>query len=706
MRRRFTAIVVLALLALPFGAIEPALAGAAPTLPADFTDQLVTEVAKPTAVAFTPDGRGLVATQPGRLWVLAPGAGLGPEPALDLGPQLCATSERGLLGVAVDPAFAVNHHVFVLYTHRNGSACGRNLDPYPVNRVSRFTLGDDNRIDPAGEVVVLDHIPARTGQHNAGDLHFAADGLLYVSTGDGYCRLPPADDSRCTEDNNNSRSLSHLLGKILRIAPDGSVPASNPWAAATGSRRCGDPAAAGPPSGSGPCRETFATGLRNPFRFAVRPGTSELYINDVGQDAWDEINLGAPGADYGWNTREGHCALGSTTDCGAPGGGLVNPIFDYAHSSGCSSITGGAFVPDGSGWPAPYEGAYLFADYVCGKIFRLVPEAGGGFAMSAVVSGLGASSATSLTFGPHAGRPALYYTSYANGGEVRRITYAPAGQRPPVAAFTADVPAGDAPVEVAFDAGGSSDPDGEVLRYRWDFGDGSPPVTSAGAAVTHRYGAAGTYTATLRVTDPGGLESSPVARAVAVGTVNTPPTPKIVAPTTSTRFTVGQTVTLKGKAGDPEQGSLSGSALTWEVFLHHDNHTHPLLPPTTGREVKFKAPPPENVAAAATSYLEIHLTATDAGGLSRTVVQRFDAKKVTLTFRTGPDDLKVSVGGTPYTASKSFTSWVGYKVTVSAPSPQWLKGEKYRFSKWSNGKAATHTITTPSSSTTYKATFR
>jgi glucose/arabinose dehydrogenase len=706
MRRRSITIVVLALLALPFGAIEPAPAVAAPGLPADFTDQLVTNVAKPTAIAFTPDGRGLVATQPGRLWVIGPGGGLGAEPAIDLGPQLCATSERGLLGVAVDPAFSTNHHVFVLYTHRNGSACGRNLDPYPVNRVSRLTLGDDDRIDTGSEVVVLDHIPARTGQHNAGDLHFGADGLLYVSTGDGYCRLPPADDSRCTDDNNNSRSLSSLLGKILRIAPDGSIPPSNPWVGAAGSRRCGDPSAAGPPSGTGPCRETFATGLRNPFRFAVRPGTSELYINDVGQDAWDEINLGAPGADYGWNTREGHCARGSTTNCGAPGAGLVNPIFDYAHSSGCSSITGGAFVPDGSDWPDLYDGAYLFADYVCGKIFHLVEAAGGGFTMTAFVSGLGASSATSLTFGPHAGRSALYYTSYANGGEIRRITYAPAGHRPPVAAFTAAVPAGDAPAEVAFDAGASSDPDGGVLSYRWDFGDGSPPVVSAGPAVTHLYRDAGSYAAELRVTDATGLESSPVTREVAVGVLNTPPTPKVVAPTTSTRFTVGQTITLKGKATDPEQGTLGGSALTWEVFLHHDNHTHPLLPATSGNDVKFKAPPPENVAAAATSYLEIHLTATDAGGLSRTVVQRFDAKKVTLTFRTSPDDLKVSVGGTQYTASKSVTSWVGYKLAVSAPSPQWLGGKKYRFSKWSNGKAATHTITTPSSSATYKATFK
>ena len=707
MFRRFSAFVALALLALPLALVESP-AGATPVLPADFTDQLVTNVAKPTALAFTPDGRVLVATQPGQLRVIAPGPGGGliPTPAIDLGFELCSTYERGLLGVAVDPAFATNHHVFVLYTYKNGSTCGRNLDPYPVNRVSRFTLDDGNTIDPGSEVVVLDRIPSRTGQHNAGDLHFGADGLIYVSTGDGYCRLAPSEDTRCTADNNNARSLSHLMGKILRVAPDGSIPPANPYVTAAGSRRCGDPTAATTPAGSGPCQETFASGLRNPFRFAVRPGTSDLYINDVGQDTWDEIDLGAAGADYGWNLREGHCAKGSTTDCGDPGPGLTNPIFDYGHTAGCSSITGGAFVPAGA-WPAPFDGAYLFADYVCGKIFRLAPTGGGGFSMVDFVTGLGASSATSLAFGPSDGGQALYYTSYANGGEVRSITFTPAGHRPPVAAFTASVPSGDAPVEVGFDAGASSDPDGgNLTTYRWSFGDGSPTVESAGPTTTHVYATAGTFSPTLIVSDTGGLDSSPVSRTIGVGVPNQPPTPQVVAPTTATRFTVGQSVTLKGKATDPEDGTLPDTALSWEVLLHHNDHTHPLVPVTAGNNVTFVTPPPENTDATTNSYLEIHLTATDSRGLSQTIVQRLDAKKVTLTFKTATDHLKLMVGGTAFTAPKTLTSWVGYQVTISAPSPQTLKGKKYKFSKWSDGKAATHTITTPASNTTYKATFK
>jgi glucose/arabinose dehydrogenase len=421
MSRRFGPFAALALLVASLTTVHSPAAQAAPVMPADFGDELVTDVPKPTAVAVTPDGRVLVTTMTGQLRVVVPGTGLLPNPAIDVGPISCAIHERGMLGIAIDPNFASNRFIFVFYTMKNGSDCGQNSNPSPFNRVARFTLPDSNVVDPASEVVILDHIPSRNG-HNAGDVHFGADGLLYISTGDGACRLDPAEETLCRLDNNNARSPSILLGKILRIAPDGAIPATNPNVGVPGSRRCGDPAASGVATGDGPCLETFASGLRNPFRFAIRPGTNELYINDVGEKAWDEINLGIAGADYGWNVREGHCAAGSLTDCGPPPAGLTNPIFDYNQSAGCRSITGGAFVPAGL-WPAPFDRAYLFADYACGKIFRLAPVAGGGFTMVDFVSGLGASSATSLAFGPSPAGQSLYFTTFKDGGEVRRITY-------------------------------------------------------------------------------------------------------------------------------------------------------------------------------------------------------------------------------------------------------------------------------------------
>jgi hypothetical protein len=137
---------------------------------------------------------------------------------------------------------------------------------------------------------------------------------------------------------------------------------------------------------------------------------------------WEEIDAGTAAADYGWNVREGHCATGSTSSCGAPPAGMTNPIYDYDHATGCHSITGGAFVPTDA-WPAPYAGRYLFGDYICGKIFQLVPS-GSGFTSSVFADAVGSNGAPiAMTFGPFAGGQALYYASYLAGGSIHRISY-------------------------------------------------------------------------------------------------------------------------------------------------------------------------------------------------------------------------------------------------------------------------------------------
>ncbi|HET7719450.1 MAG TPA: PQQ-dependent sugar dehydrogenase, partial [Acidimicrobiales bacterium] len=158
-------------------------AGAA-VLPSGFTDTFVAGIAGPTALAFTPDGRMLVTTQGGLLRVVQNNALLA-SPALDLTGRICSTSERGLLGVAVDPDFAGNRFVYLYYTHNTFGAC--------VNRVSRWVLGDDNAA--SGEVVLLDRIHSTAGNHNGGDLNFGKDGALYVSVGDGGCDY--ASPSNC-----------------------------------------------------------------------------------------------------------------------------------------------------------------------------------------------------------------------------------------------------------------------------------------------------------------------------------------------------------------------------------------------------------------------------------------------------------------------------------------------------------------------------
>ena len=386
---------------------------AAPPVPLGFEDVPIAAVAVPTALAFTSDGRLLITNQVGQLWIYQNGA-LVPTPGLQMGGQVCTNSERGLLGIAVDPAFTplTNNFIYAYYTFNNAGTC--------VNRVSRFTLAADNTVNPASELVLIDNIHSTAGNHNGGDIHFGKDGLLYISVGDGGCDY--AGDSGCAGANDAARDRHVLVGKILRINRDGTIPASNPFQGAD-SGRCN---VNGFTTTGNWCQEIFATGLRNPFRIAFDPNAAgtRFFINDVGQSTWEEIDEGIAGADYGWNVREGHSANGSTTDCGPPPAGITNPIFDYPRNcapgvvSG-NSITGGAFVPAGV-WPPAYNGSYLFGEFICGKIYRLAPDGLGGLTASEFATDLGGGP-VALIFGPYQSTQALYYTSFVGGGQIHRI---------------------------------------------------------------------------------------------------------------------------------------------------------------------------------------------------------------------------------------------------------------------------------------------
>jgi len=422
-------------------------------------DQPVASVGAPTATAFTPDGRLLIITQSGTVRVMQAGSLLA-TPALTFNtsatgaePKLCFGGEMGLLGIAVDPDFVASKHIYLFYTARNGAAaCGGHnytaanpVDGTPAgtysgagrtaNRVSRFTLGvtgDPNVIDPASEVVLVDRMPARGTNHNAGDIQFGKDGHLYIAIGDGgtdYAGASPGSAGG----NDAARDRNVLTGKILRIAKDGSIPPDNPFAA-TGA----DCRLTGGHAGSGHCRETWAWGLRNPFRFATDENATgvRLYINDVGQGLWEEVNEGVPGADYGWNACEGRHDNGSTAPgCAAAPPGSVLPVFEYPHGgspvpgtslTGCNSITAGAFVPRGL-WTPAFDGRYLIADFVCGAIFSIdsdpatVTPATPAVTAQTVLSSAG--SVTSMTWGPFGYGRGLYYTRYNAGGQVRVLYF-------------------------------------------------------------------------------------------------------------------------------------------------------------------------------------------------------------------------------------------------------------------------------------------
>ncbi len=395
----------------------PAPARAA-SVPAGFTDVEVASVPNPTAVEVLPDGRLVVLDQGGKVRILQGGALLA-TPALTLPVCGGGGSEMGLLGFATGNDFTTDGRVFVYYTAPVTGGC--------VNRVSAFTMSG-NTIDPGSEAVLLDNIPGTVtdpaGNHNGGDLEVGQDGNLYVAIGDSG--RDPRGDSGAAGDNDAAQDLSILSGKIVRITTDGGIPAGNPFQGA-GTTRC---ATAGIATATGlKCREIFAYGLRNPYRFAFDPnqGATRFLINDVGQGTREEVNEGAVGANYGWNMREGPCPRGQNPPCPGPSAGLVDPLTSYGRADGCTYITGGAFVPDGL-WPEAFDGAYLFADGGCGKIFVRTRDGGVDYGRPFAS---GAGQITDMVFAPDVGGVALYYTQ--NGqGKLRRVTFTGSAPAAPV----------------------------------------------------------------------------------------------------------------------------------------------------------------------------------------------------------------------------------------------------------------------------------
>ena len=662
-------------------------------LPAGFDDRRIASISRPTALAFTPDDRLLIVSKTGL--VRSYQNNMLRSDVLDIQSKVCYGIERGLLGVAVDPAYEDNGFVYLYYTFNKHSDCGFMSETTPVNRVSRFTMRAEGTLDPDSERVLIDNIPSPSGSHNGGDLQFGPDELLYVAVGDGGCDY--TGDSGCQELNDASRDPHVLLGKILRIERDGSIPSTNPYQG-PGTARC---AAAGMTAPGTTCRETWASGLRNPFRMAFDPDSPEprLFINDVGGTRWEEIDLGAAGADFGWNMREGPCARNSETNCGPPPVGLTNPVYAYNHSTGCSAVTGAAFVPDDI-WPTELRDDYLYGDYTCGKIFRLSALPVGGYAATEFASELGSNAVTGMVFGPDTGHgdgPSLYYMVWGTSHAVRRISHT--ANRDPVADVAATPASGAAPLDVTLSAADSTDPDGDTLTYEWDLGDGTD--TQGPGDISHQY-PDGVYDAAVTVRDGQGGEDTATVR---VDAGNRPPVPEIATSLGTAGFAVGQAIQLQGSAVDPDEGQLAPARLEWTVDRKHDHHTHPYLPPTTGAGATITGPAPEGFNSTRTSSLIVSLTATDARGLSATVTKELQPRLVDLRFDSKPAGARLEVGSGELTTPATLTSWAGWAIPVNAPEQRDTAGRGLVFMSWSDGGTRDHTITTPASAATLTARF-
>jgi glucose/arabinose dehydrogenase len=691
---------------------------------------------QPTVVRFAPNGSVLVAEKSG---LIKRFSGLGdttPDIVADLRVATYNFWDRGLLGMALDPNFASNNRVYVLYTFdapiggtapRWGSASNPTNDPCPnppganddgcvvSGRLSRLTL---NGTPNPTETVLIGDWCQQFPSHSIGSLEFDSAGSLYASAGDGAsfgfadwgqngnplnpCGDPPGGVG-------GTQAPPTAQGGVLRsqdlqtagdpVTLDGSVIRVDP---ATGQGLPSNPNGSSPDANT---RRIIAEGLRNPFRFTISPN-NELWIGDVGWGDWEELDRAplAPSSvvNFGWPCYEGVGRQGGYDAANLNiceslygiGGAVQGPYFSYSHSArvvpgetcpvGSSSLAGLDFYQGGP-FPAAYDNALFFADYSRDCIW--VMQAGpGGAPNPATVSTFvpGAANPTFIQEGPDG---ALYYTDF-DGGRVQRIRYSSGNQAPTAVAHAAPT-SGAAPLTVHFDGSASSDPDpGDTLDYAWDLdGDGAYDDSNA-ASPSRTYTQPETVQVGLRVTDDAGATDT---HSVRIDVGNDPPVPTIDTPTSALLWRANQAVAFSGHASDPQQGTLPPSALDWQLILYHcpsNCHQHPLDAFSGIGSGRFTAPDHEYP-----SYLVLRLTATDAQGLAATTSVTLNPQTVVLTLASDPPGLTLAFNSEAGPAPLTAKLIAGSKNTVAAESPQVLGGQTYRFSSWSDGEAAAHTVT-------------
>lgn len=637
--------------------------GQGPVPPGFTLETIASGLNEPTTLEFLPDGRLLIGERGGRILIVQNGQLL-PTPLAQLAVDT-TFGERGLSGMAADPDFANTGHLFVFATSTEPRAQVVRLD----------VVG--NTITPQTSVVIWQHPQLAGTFHHGGDLHFAADGTLLISTGD-------------QTQSATSQNLASANGKMLRVAKDGSIPTDNPFV--------GTP---------GVLPEIWAHGLRNPFRFSVDPIGGAVLIGDVGANgpnAIEELDLGVSGANYGWPDQEGTtCHIGSCA-------GMTPPLFAYMHSDAAYSIgqTQGCIVVGpvyrATAFPTEYHGNVFVADYANRWIRRLVRDPSGAvIAAPEFMFAPTAGPVVDLDVGPDGALWVLDYgLSFPTAqdiGALRRIAWTGTANVAPTAFAGVDLTSGAAPLTVQFSSAGSFDADNgpSPLTFTWDFGDGQ---TSSAANPTHTYTNAGPFVATLTL-DDGLAQTTAPPLSITVGNA---PIATITSPAEHSLYRAGDVITFTGTGTDVEDGALPASAFTWQVQLVHDDHVHPFFGPITGTTSgQFTVPAtghtPED------SHYRIRLDVFDSNGLNGSMSVDLEPRLATLVFDSVPQGVSFTIDGEPAQTPHALTSLEAFQHVVAMPAAVSIGSQASTFVCWSDGGAREHGVVTPAGGQNLTAYF-
>ena len=749
--------------------VQPATAAAAGSFAdAHFTETTTfSSLTMPTTVRFASDGRAFVAEKRGIIKEFDSVDDTSATQVLDIRTVVHDFWDRGLLSIALDPDFLSGRPYIYLYYDYDAppgqtapvwnDACpnppGATTDGCVVrSKLDRYTVNlTSNVANPASRLNLIgDGANGEWCQqfpsHAGGALAFGPDGYLYVTGGDGAsfngmdwgqlgghagsptpvnpCGDPFPGGAQSTAEGGMLRAQdvrtqgdpTSLDGTIARIDPDtGNAPADNPMKDFAGA--------------DSNTKRIVATGFRNPFRMTFRPGHSDLYVGDVGQNTWEEVDRFTMSGstptnipNFGWPCYEGAVHQQAFEDVGTDmcaslyAQGATGPLYKYTHigtltpkgpcfpgsADQTSSISGLAFYEGASGasidYPSKYDGALFFVDYSRDCLGAILPQASGipdAGQVEQVASGI--ANPVDIVAGPGGD---LYYVDH-NGGRVVRIKYVNA----PIARATANPDGGQAPISIHLDGSTSTDPDPNFAIDGWDwdfYNDGS--FDDSGQQVDWQIDTPGQYQVKLRVHSTSGLTDTVTLN---VDADNAAPVPVIGAPAPCADpdppcWSVGDTISVSGTATDAEDGTLGAGRFDWTVIIHHcpaGCHTHTLLTKSNTKAWSFDAPDHEYP-----SWLEVRLTVTDSGGTSASTSVELQPRTSTLHLASVPVGVPLSAGNNTDPAPWTATLIRKGSTSISGPLARTIGGKRYRFSTWNDSHKRVRDITV-SSNTSLTATY-
>jgi glucose/arabinose dehydrogenase/PKD repeat protein len=657
----------------------------------------------PTQFAYAPDGRIFVARKTGVVNVWQNGV---QHTYVDLRTEVNSYQSRGLIGMTLDPNFATNGRVYLLFTKELDTANPDSPEPAGGDLISLTNVaGQPNVANLSSRVTLMTGYNSYATLHSVASLRFAADGAsLFVGLGDGNGN-GVGDGQAIT-----AQDLDQLNGKILRInATTGNGVASNPYyqSATPHSVRS----------------RVFARGFRNPFRFTVDPNSGALYVGDVGWNTWEtfrviplttsnptvERNAGWPcyeggdgvslvQPDYATSPITGPtCHALYTPAQGGTGPGAQPPLYGYRHSDpggeNGSAIGSGPRYLGTSNYPSSYNGKVFVFDYARSRV-QTVDLATGNATDFGVPGGW--ENPVDMQIAP-SGRIAFLAFGTAELNEI----VANGSNNPPVAVADADVKTTtNTSLTVHFTSAGSSDPDGNPITYSWNFGDGTALSTAANPA--HTYGT-GVFEAVLTVKDSLGATGTAKVQ-IAVGVL--PPKLSFSAPLPTFRFKIDDTIPITLKAKSPQDGKLVGDSVFTKIEYWTSGHVYPVT--------EFNGLTGSFVAADQgfqNAFYRITSTATDSHGLSTTKTRDVLPQTVSIKVVSLPSGAPVEVDGFAKITNFSFTTIVGSAREASAPASFVKNGRTWVFKSWTVGSGTPTTnrfitYTAPSSALTITATYQ